>query len=124
LTDSERRSWFDFVAELRVRGRAVGGAEEDLQMEREWLAELLLEGVEQQRMMVSRMAREAGISRQTAHKLIRLAKRRRSESELWDKSDRLFDLGRMELRDEREEAEYRRLLADEELSRHLGLDDS
>jgi predicted HTH domain antitoxin len=120
LTDSERRSWFDFVAELRVRGRAVGVAEEELQMEREWLAELLLEGIEQHLMMVSRMARVAGISRQTAHKLIRQAQRRRLESERFDKADRwrdLYDLG-----DERspdEQAEYERLKADNAFMRWL-----
>ena len=65
------------------------------------------------------MAEAAGISRQTAYKLLHKAQRRAVRDELLDKLKRMAELGRMESRDEHEEAEYRRLLADEELERFL-----
>jgi hypothetical protein len=120
LTDSERRFAFDLLAELRKRGNEIDGLEDELYVARGELAEVLLEGLVEHRMMISRMARAAGISRQTAHKLIRQARRRRLESERFDKADRwrdLYDLG-----DERspdEQAEYERLKADNAFMRWL-----
>jgi hypothetical protein len=121
LIDPQRRSRPEILDALRERGDDLKVFEEELGIARDRLGVLLLEGFEQG-LEMNWMAEGAGISRQTAYKLLHKAQRRAAEAELRDKSERLAELWRMESRDEQEEAEYRRLFDDEDLKRWLSRD--
>jgi hypothetical protein len=121
LIDPEPRSRPEILDALRERGDDLKVFEEELGIARDRLGEVLLEGFEQ-RLEMNWMAEAAGVSRQTAFKLLHKAQRRAAEAELHDKSERLAELRRIESRDAQQEAEYRRLRDDEDLNRWLGGD--
>src|SRR4051794_16632070 len=114
LTQSGRRS--AILDDLRRFAGDMRRAEDELDCERVNVMSALEEG-RAAGIPIARLAREAGISRQTAHKLLRQVRLRR----LGEDAERLEELRRLDCDgrlDVHGQAEYQRLLDDPVLTRY------